>query len=353
MEKAEIELNRVLTYFGIWASNKSSPQFREIQGKMVQKLSDFRSQITQNIKLFARIKTVYESDSMESLNEEERRVVEAYYRDFVNRGAMLNETDKSRFATINQRLAELQTQFQSNVLADEEKYVLYLDQGQLGGLPETFINAAESAAKTKGETDKYAITNTRSSMDPFLTYSTDRKLREKVWKTYYNRGNNSDEFDNNQIIKEILQLRHERSQLLGFENYAQWRLKDLMAKNPANALDLMNKVWPAATSRVAEEVQDMQEIADAEGSDIEIEPWDYRYYAEKVRQAKYDLDSNEIKQYLNLDNLREAMFYVADRVFNLEFTPVESTQIPVFHNDVKVWEVTNKTTNRTVGLMVF
>ncbi len=156
-------------------------------------------------------------------------------------------------------------------------------------------------------------------MDPFLTYSTNRPLREQVWNTYYNRGDNADEFDNNAIIKQLLTLRHERVQLLGFGNYAQWRLQDRMAKTPENAMELMMRVWPAAIARVEEEVADMQAIADAEGADITIEPWDYRFYAEKVRKAKYALDSNEVKQYLQLDKLRDAMFYVADRLFNFTF----------------------------------
>ena len=187
-------------------------------------------------------------------------------------------------------------------------------------------------------------------MDPFLTYSTNRELREKVWRTYYNRGDNGDNFDNNDIIKRILTLRDERVELLGYENYAQWRLEDRMAKNPENAMDLMMKVWPAAIARVEEEVADMQAIADEEGADITIAPWDYRFYAEKVRQAKYDLDSNEVKQYLQLGKLREAMFYVAGRLFNFNFTPVEAGKVPVFHEDVKVWEVTDKTTGEHIGL---
>ncbi len=187
-------------------------------------------------------------------------------------------------------------------------------------------------------------------MDPFLTYSTNRELREKVWRTYYNRGDNGDNFDNNDIIKRILTLRDERVELLGYENYAQWRLEDRMAKNPENAMDLMMKVWPAAIARVEEEVADMQAIADEEGAGITIAPWDYRFYAEKVRQAKYDLDSNEVKQYLQLGKLREAMFYVAGRLFNFNFTPVEAGKVPVFHEDVKVWEVTDKTTGEHIGL---
>lgn len=196
----------------------------------------------------------------------------------------------------------------------------------------------------------YAITNTRSSMDPFLKYSTERELRKQVWENYYSRGDNGDEYDNNQIIAEILKLRKERVGLLGYDNYAQWRLQDRMAKTPENAMDLMLKVWPAATARVKEEVADMQVVANELGDNITIEPWDYRYYAEKVRKKKYDLDSDEVKQYLQLDKLTDAMFFTAGELFNYKFTPVEEGSVPVFQEDVKVWEVTDKDSGKHIGL---
>lgn len=350
LEKAGAELSRVYTYYGIWRSNKSSPEFREIQGKLSPKLSAFSTKIIQNEKLFSRVKAVYESDEMKQLTPEEQRVTWMRYNRFARNGATLDGEAKKRYAEINQELATLHTQFSNNVLADEENYVTYITEDQLDGLPASFVAAAKAAADARGESGKYAITNTRSSMDPFLTYSTNRELREKVWRTYYNRGDNGDTFDNNDIIKRILTLRDERVALLGYDNYAQWRLEDRMAKNPENAMDLMMKVWPAAIARVEEEVADMQAIADAEGADITIAPWDYRFYAEKVRQAKYDLDSNEVKQYLQLGKLREAMFYVAGRLFNFNFTPVEAGKVPVFHEDVKVWEVTDKTSGEHIGL---
>jgi len=350
LEKAGAELSRIYTYYGIWRSNKSSPEFREIQGKLSPKLSAFSTKIIQNEKLFSRVKAVYESDEMKQLTPEEQRVTWMRYNRFARNGATLDGEAKKRYAEINQELATLHTQFSNNVLADEENYVTYITEDQLDGLPASFVTAAKAAADARGESGKYAITNTRSSMDPFLTYSTNRELREKVWRTYYNRGDNGDTFDNNDIIKRILTLRDERVALLGYDNYAQWRLEDRMAKNPENAMDLMMKVWPAAIARVEEEVADMQAIADAEGADITIAPWDYRFYAEKVRQAKYDLDSNEVKQYLQLGKLREAMFYVAGRLFNFNFTPVEAGKVPVFHEDVKVWEVTDKTTGEHIGL---
>ncbi len=350
LERSGRDLNRVFTYFGIWSSNLSSPEFREIQGEMVPKLSEYNSKITQNAALFARVRAVYEGDEMERLRDDQKRLVWLTYNGFAKNGATLEGAAKERYAAINKRLAELHTQFGNNVLADEEGYALYLDEEQLGGLPSSFVQAAAAAAAERDRDGEYAVTNTRSSMDPFLTYSDERDLREKVWRTYYSRGDNGDEHDNNDVIAEILQLRDERVKLLGFDNYAQWQLQDRMAKTPEAALELMEAVWPAAIARVAEEVADMQRVADAEGADIEIAPWDYRYYAEKVRQAKYDLDSDEVKQYLQLDKLREAMFYVAGELFQFRFTPVPDGSVPVFHEDVKVWEVTHLETGKLIGL---
>jgi peptidyl-dipeptidase Dcp len=350
LEKSGSDLSRVFRYWGIWSSNKNSPEFRDIQKEMVPKISAFNSSITGNEKLFAKVKAVYQSEELKTLTREEQRVTLLTYNSFASNGATLLGEAKARYAAINQEVAGLQTQFANNILADEENYVLFLNDGQLSGLSESLISAAANAAKDLGKEGQYAITNSRSSMDPFLTYSDERQLREKVWTTYYNRANNGDEFDNNELIIKILTLRDERVALLGYDNYSQWRLEDRMAKNPKNAMNLMTKVWPAAIARVKEEVTDMQAIADSEGAKIKIEPWDYRYYAEKVRKDKYSLDSDEVKQYLQLDKLRDAMFYVAGRLFNFNFTPVPEGSVSVFHADVKVWEVKDKTSGEHIGL---
>ncbi|MEX0998219.1 MAG: M3 family metallopeptidase [Flavobacteriaceae bacterium] len=350
MEKAGEEINRVFTYYYIWSSNMSTPEFRDVQGIMSPKISEYNSKISQNEALFQRIKTVYENAQKNPLEAEQQRLVELTYQEFEMNGANLNEEQKKRYAEINKELAALYTTFSNNVLHDEENYVTYISKDQLSGLPESFINASAKAAADRGKDGEYAITNTRSSMDPFLTYSDERDLREKVWRTYYSRGDNQDEYDNNEVIAQILKLRHERVQLLGYENFAQWRLQDRMAKSPENAMELMETVWPAALARVEEEVKEMQAIADAEDANIIIEPWDYRYYAEKVRKAKYDLDSDQVKQYLELNNLTDAIFYVAGELFNYEFTPIIDGSVPVFHEDVKVWEVTYKDSGDHIGL---
>ncbi|MCH9691233.1 MAG: M3 family metallopeptidase [Gammaproteobacteria bacterium] len=350
MERSNAALNRIFVYYGILSNNLSSPEFRAVQQQIAPKLADFTSAITHNNTLFQRIKTVYRQRNHSQLNAEQKRLVELEYDEFASNGATLTGKDKVRYAEINQQLAKLHTKFANNVLADEENYDVFLTADQLSGLPDSFVATAAALAAEKGQKEKYVITNTRSSIDPFLTYADDRALREKIWRNYYSRGDNGGKQDNNEIIAEILKLRDERVALLGFDNYAQWRLSNRMAKTPEAAIELMEAVWPAAVARVEEEVADMQQIADTEQANIKIEPWDYRYYAEKVRKAKYDLDSNEVKQYLQLDKLREGMFYVAGELFNFDFKPVKAGQVSVFHPDVKVWEVTDKTTGKHIGL---
>lgn len=350
LERVGQDLDRVSTYRGIWSSNMSSSEYREIQMEMAPKLAEHGSKITQNQALFDRIRAVYESDEGETLRPDQQRLLELVYDRFARNGATLEGEAKERYAEINQRLAELHTQYGNNVLADEEGYVTYLTEDQLGGLPDAYVRAARTAAAERGHEGQYAVTNTRSSMDPLLTFSDERDLREQVWRTYYSRGDNGDEHDNNALITEILELRNERVLLLGYENYAAWRLEKRMAKEPAQAFALMNALWPAALARVEQEVADMQAIADARGAGITIQPWDYRYYAEEVRQAKYDLDSDEVKQYLQLENLIAAMHFVAGELFQFEFTPVPEDAVPVWHEDVEVWEVTNRLTGEHVGL---
>ena len=350
LERSGEELDRVFSYYGIMSSNMSTPEFRKIQADLAPKLSEFRSKINQNQKLFARVKAVYEASLENTLEADQQRVVDLTYKGFAMNGAELDDEKKARYAAINKELSSLYTSFSNNVLHDEENYITYLNEDQLSGLSDGYIKSAAQIAKDNGQDGKYAVTNTRSSMDPFLTYSNERELRKQVWTNYYSRGDNGDEYDNNKIIAQILKLRRERVELLGHKNYAEWRLQNRMAKNPENAMKLMEAVWPAAIARVAEEVVDMQAVANANGDNITIEPWDYRFYAEKVRQAKYDLDSDEVKQYLQLDKLREAMFYVAGRLFNYDFKPVPEGSVSVFHEDVHVWEVTDKDSGEHIGL---
>jgi peptidyl-dipeptidase Dcp len=351
MERAGQTLNRVQTIYGIWSSTMSTEDFQAVEQEMEPKMAAFSDKIMQNKKLFERIEAVYNSPEKNTLTPEQQRLSWVYYTDFIRAGAKLDSSAKAEVSEINQKLAGLFTKFSQNLLHDESEQILILEnEADLQGLPASTKDAAIAAAEKKKK-GKGVISNTRSSIDPFLTYSDNRTLREKAWRMFINRGDNGDAFDNNKIISEILQLRARRANLLGYETHAHWRLENTMAKSPERTMDLMEKVWTPAVKRVKEEVADMQTLANKEGKKITIEPWDYRYYAEKVRKDRYDLDQNEVKQYLQLDKLREGMFWVAGEIFNFSFTPINN--VSIYHPDVKVWEVKNKTTGAHVGLWYF
>ena len=345
-------LDRVIASYGIWSSTLKTPEFQEVERKMAPRLAAFSDKITQNAPLFRRIEAVYQSPSKSSLTPDQPRLTWLYYTNFVRAGARLDDTAKARVAAINQEMANLFTSFSANVLADETDIYLVLDkEADLAGLPQSLRDAAAEAAVQKKVPGKWVILNTRSAMEPFLTSSTRRDLREKAFRLFANRGDNGGERDNNQIISRILMLRAERAKLLGFETHAHWRMENTMAKTPERALELMEAVWKPAVARVREEVADMQTLANKEGAKITIEPWDYRFYAEKVRKAKYDFDENELKPYLQLDKLREGMFWAAGELYGFSFTPV--TGVPVYHPDVSVWEVTDRASGRHIGLWYF
>lgn len=350
LERSGRTLDRVTTIYAVWGSTMNGPEFQAIQREMAPRLSAFNDKITQNEALFKRIKAVYESN--EKLTPEQKRLSWLYYTNFVRAGAQLSPEAKTRLSQINQKLAGLFTKFSQNTLAEESEQILVLKtEGDLAGLPQSVRDAAAEAAATKKMAGVWVISNTRSSIDPFLTYSESRPLREKAWRMFINRGDNGDERDNNTNITEILQLRAERAALLGFPTHAHWRLQNSMAKTPERAMELMEAVWKPAVARVHEEVADMQKLADKEGAKIKIEPWDYRYYAEKVRKERYDLDQNEVKQYLQLEKLREGVFWVAGELFNFKFTP--AANVPVAHPDIRVWEVTDRTSKKHIGLWYF
>ncbi len=352
LERTGSKLARVSTVYGIWASNMSSPEFRTIESEMGPKLAARQDRIRQNEALFKRIEAVYNSPDKTKLTSEQQRLAWVYYTNYVQSGARLGAEQKKRLAAINQELAGLFTKFSQNLLGDENELFLTLEkEADLAGLPQDLRDSAASAAAAKKKPNAWVIRNTRSAIDPFLTYSDRRDLREKAWKMFVNRGDNADARDNNAIITQVLQLRAERAKLLGYPTHAHWRLENTMAKTPENAMNLMERVWPAAIGRVKEEVADMQALAEKDVKGIKIEPWDYRYYMEKVRKDRYDLDQNEIKPYLQLDKMREGMFWVAGELFGFSFSPV--TNVPVFHPDVTVYEVKDKNSGRHIGLWYF
>jgi peptidyl-dipeptidase Dcp len=352
LENTGRALDRVSTVYNIWTGSMSSKEMQAVESEMDVKLAAFYDKITQNEALFKRIEAVYNSPQKSKLTPEQQRLVWRYYTNFVRAGARLGAAEKKRLSEINQQLAGLYTKFSQNLLADEtEQFMVLKSEAELAGLPPSLRDAAAQIAEAKKQKGIWIILNTRSSVEPFLTYSDRRDLREKAYKMFVNRGDNADKNDTNQLIPEILQLRAERAKLLGFPTHAHWRLENAMAKTPERAMELMEAVWKPAVARVREEVADMQALADKEGAKITIEPWDYRYYMEKVRKAKYDLDQNEIKPYLQLEKLVEGMFWVAGELFNYNFKPVSN--VPVYHADVRVWEVTDKTSGKHVGLFYF
>ncbi len=349
-EDAGRPFNRAAVLFGVYTSTMSDKKMQAIETEMAPLMSAFSDEIIQNDALFSRIKKIYDGRSSLKLAPDQARLLEVTYRSFARRGAALGAPQKARLKEINQKLASLFTTFSQNQLADEESGLVVIDsEAELAGLPDGLKSSAKTAADEKGHKGKWVITNTRSSAEPVLTYSTRRDLREKVWKMWVSRGDNAGAHDNKPVITQILTLRGERAKLLGFPSHAHWTLDANMAKTPDAAMGLMLKVWKAAVARSREEIADMQKVADDEKAGFKIAPWDYRFYAEKVRKAKYDLDENEVKPYLQLEKMREAMFWAAGQLYGLTFTQVKG--VPVYHPDVRVFEVTRD--SKHVGLWYF
>jgi len=353
LERTGRAVSRAGTIYNVYSSTMSDDAMQAVEREMSPKLAAFQDQITQNEPLFKRIAAVYEAREKSGLTPEQQRLTWYYYTNFVRAGAKLDPAAKKRMGEINQELATLFTKFSQNVLADEDNGVVLIEkESDLAGLPQSVREAEAEAAAGRDKKGRWAVRNTRSSVEPFLTYADNRALREKVWRMFVNRGDEGGATDNNATITQILKLRDERAKLLGYAGHAHWRLEDAMAQNPERAMALMMAVWPAAVARVHEEVADMQSVADKEHAGIKIEPWDYRYYAEKVRKEKYDLDETQITPYMQLEKLREGMFYMARELFGFTFTPVKPGMVPVYHPDVRVWEVTDQK-GGLVGLWYF
>ena len=352
LEKAGKLLTQISAVYGIYSSNINSPEFQPIETEFEPKFAELSDKIIQNEALFNRIATVYNSKEKSKLTKEEQRLIWVYYDNYVRQGAKLDAKTKAKVSEINQQLAGAFTKFSQNLLSEENnQFVELTKESDFDGLSPELKATITSNSKERKLTSLGCVNNTRSSVEPFLTYSNNRELREKVWKMFINRGDNANAQDNNAVIVQILKLRSERAKLLGFKTHADWQLSNTMAKKPEAAMKLMLDIWKPAVAQVKIEVADMQKVVDSEKGNFKIQPWDYRFYAEKVRKEKYDLDQNEVKQYLQLDKLREGMFWVAGELFDLKFTP--ATNIPVYQKDVKVWEVANKTTGKQVGLWYF
>jgi peptidyl-dipeptidase Dcp len=343
--------HRLEAIFGVLSGNLNTPEVQKLEEEWSPKLAAAYDEITFNESLFARVSAVHaaRTSAQPALSAEQQRLVEQTYDDFVRQGAKLDAEQKRELGRINQALASAFTEFGNKVLADEDSWVVLEKPDDLAGLPESLRASYKAAAQERKQPDKWLVVNTRSSVDPFLAASSRRDLREKVWKAFKNRGDNGNANDTNATIARIVKLRAERAALLGYASHAHWRMSDTMARDPKKAQELMLRVWPAAVARVREEVADMQKIADREKTKITIEPWDYLYYAEKVRKAKYDLDQAEIKPYFELNSMIQASFWMAEQLYGITFQEITG-KLPVFHPEVRVWEVKDKASGAYVGL---
>lgn len=344
-------LQNVISLFGIWSNTMSTPEFQAIEKEMAPKLAAFQDEIVQNEALFRRVEKVYKAPEIKKLTPEQQRLTWKYYTSFVRSGAQLDAAKKKELTTINQAIAALYISFNQNLLADESTFIVLDNAKDLAGLPDAFKKSAAADAENHGLKGKWIVSNTRSSIEPFLTFSSRADLREKVWLAFVNRGDNGNATDNNKAVAQILLLRAKRARLLGYETHAHWRLENAMASTPAAAMALMQEVWTPAVARVREEVKEMLPLAAKEEKKTAIDPWDYRYYAEKVRKIKYDLTEDEVKPYLQLESLRDGMFWVAGELLGMSFTPAKG--LSGAHPDVSVWEVKDKANGELIGLWYF
>jgi peptidyl-dipeptidase Dcp len=338
LDDAGRHLDRASSVFGVMTSNITTPAIQALEAEWSPRLAAAYDAIHFNQPLFARIDELYARREGLGLDAEQLRLLERTRDRFVRAGAVLEPDAQARLGAINEALAASFAEFDRRLLADEDTAIFVTRARDLAGLPDGLREACAAAAAERGRPGEWAIVNTRSIVDPFLTFSTNRALRERVWLAFKNRGDNGDGNDTNAILSDILRLRAERALILGFPTHAHYRMDDTMAKDPARARELMMRVWPAAVARVHEEVADMQAIADREQARITIEPWDYLHYSERVRRDRFDLDQNELREYFQLDEMIEAAFWMSEQLYGLSYDEVTG-RVPVFDPKVRVWEV--------------
>ncbi len=349
LERAGGIRERVSQLFDVARQNIVSPEYQALEREWRPKLSANEDGTVFNRALFARIEAVYRSLPTSGLAADQKRLATRVYQQYLRKGARLEPMQKERLSQINQELAKGYVTFRTRVLADENTWTVLESEHDLAGLPPSLVSVARAAADDRGLAGKWMVVNTRSSVEPFLTFSARRDLRERVWKKFKSRGDNGDRNDTKAAATEIVRLRAERADLLGYATHADWRMADTMALEPTAARTLLLQVWPAALARVKEEVADMQAVAAKEGLTSRVEPWDYLYFAEKVRAAKYDLNHAEIKPYLELNNMVAAALWSAERSYDLGFAEITG-RVPVYHPDVRVWEVVDRRSGARLGL---
>jgi peptidyl-dipeptidase Dcp len=349
LERAGKLMQRVAGVFFNLVATDSDEALQAIEREINPKLAAHSQAIFTNPALFARVDAVFNQQSDLPLTAEQRRLLAETHRSFVRSGAQLDEAGRKRAAEIAERLASLSTQFAQNVLADESSYMLLLGEEDLDGLPDFFRSAAAATAKERAHEGKYAVTLSRSSIGPFLQFSARRDLREEAFKAWIARGSNGGASDNRAIIAETLKLRAEKARLHGFASFAEFGLDNTMAKTAGAVRDLLTAVWAPARQRAEEDREELAALAASEGGNAAIAPWDWRYYAEKLRQAKHDLNEAELKPYFELDRMIAASFETARRLFGVTFK--QRTDLAVYHPDVRVWEAFDRT-GKAIGLFV-
>jgi peptidyl-dipeptidase Dcp len=330
-------LNKVDSVFHNLASSHTNEHIEAIELSMAPVMAKHWNDIYMNTPLFARIDALKQTEAGLGLDAESLRVLDRYWLDFVRAGAKVQGADKERLATIIERLATLGTEFGQNVLADEQAYVLPLAEADLAGVPDFAKEAAAETARERKLDAPYAVTTSRSSVEPILSFADNRDLREKLFKAWTARGDNANDHNNAGLIQEMVKLRAERAKLLGYKTFAHFKLADKMAKSPETARKLLEDVWAPARRRALEERDALQKVVTEDGGNFELAAWDWRYYAEKLRKERYDLDEAEIMPYFQLEKMIAAAFDTAHRLFGLDFA--ERHDVPVYHPDVRVWEV--------------
>ncbi|UNK38406.1 M3 family metallopeptidase [Shinella sp. H4-D48] len=341
LEIAGDALSRVSALFWSRAGANTNDTIQALEREIAPKMSRHYSKIGTNAALFRRIDALWEGRAGLNLSLEQLRVLERHWKGFVKSGAKLEKADQDRLSAINETLAGLGAKFGQNVLADEKNWVLFLDEGEaLDGLPDFLKDAMAAAARERGEEGRYAVTLSRSIIEPFLTFSARRELREQAFRAWVARGENAGETDNRGIVKDTLALRSEKAGLLGYENFAALKLDNTMAKTPEAVNGLLMQVWEKAVARAREEEAELAELIAEEGRNHEVMPWDWRYYAEKLRAKKFNFSEAELKPYLQLEKIIEACFDVAERLFGIR--AIEKKGVPVYHPDVRVFEIRDR-----------
>lgn len=342
-------LRKVTLIFHNLNSSNTNPEIQAIAKEMAPVLSAHYDNISLNDNLFKRISIVYNNQAELYLNPEQKRLLSETYKDFVRGGANLNDRDKKRFREINSRLSVLTLQFGENVLKETNDYKLVIDDyNDLAGLPQNLIDQAAETAIKEGMQGKWVFTLHNPSVIPFMQFAQNRNLREGFYYAQISRGNKNNENDNKEIIKEIVTLRLERANLLGYKSHAEYVLAENMASNPANVDKLLKQLWAPAINRAKAEAADLQSLIDREGGNFKLQPWDWRYYTEKLRLEKYNLSDEELKPYLQLENVKKGIFMVANRLYGLVFE--ELSNVPLYHPDVKAYEVTDASRNN-IGVL--